>query len=317
MNFIEEKTPAGYNLKILLKKSKFLVFNTRGESFSSDAEGRSLLHKLPSAVFVGSVFFIERDYLKDYSLVRVKDKQMILPYRDVVEKKRKLLFIDYDTFLDLIPVKMRVVKNYSYMLRDIPSDTEIDFLIIDGSLSDVEVSVIASRYKPEHIIEAFSKENTEPEFVKDDKSTGYISINTMSDNPVFLASYHLRNMALSNLNQLLLDFELSALDTQFIIHYINDVLENKKNDPEVKRNRSMIIDLQNAYVFYLALINKDSGFIKEKVEAETDYRKLSPYRTLITKIRSMGHPGADDQLLYTEFENIVFEKVEKLRSEQK
>jgi hypothetical protein len=139
----------------------------------------------------------------------------------------------------------------------------------------------------------------------------------MSDNPVFLASYHLRNMALSNLNQLLLDFELSALDTQFIIHYINDVLENKKNDPEVKRNRSMIIDLQNAYVFYLALINKDSGFIKEKVEAETDYRKLSPYRTLITKIRSMGHPGADDQLLYTEFENIVYEKEEKLRSGQK
>ena len=317
MNFIEEKTPAGYNLKILLKKSKFLVFNNRGESFSSDAEGRSLLHKLPSVVFVGNVFFIERDYLRDYSLVRVKDKQIILPYRDVVEKKRKLLFVDYDTFLDLIPVKMRVVKNYSAMLREIPSDTEIDFLVIDGSLSDVEVSVIASRYKPGRVIEAFSKENTEPELIQDNKSAGYISINTMSDNPVFLASYHLRNMALSNLNQLLLDFELSALDTQFIIYYINDVLENKKNDSEVKKNRAMIIDLKNAYEFYLALINKDSDFIKEKVEVEIDYRKLFPYRTLITKIKSMGHPGADDQLLYTEFENIVYEKEEKLKTAQK
>ena len=316
MNFIEEKTPAGYNLKILLRKSKFLVFNNRGESFSSDSEGRSLLHKLPAAVFVGKIFFVERDYRKDYSLVRVKDKKIILPYRNVVEKKRKLLLVDYNTILDLIPVKMRVVTNYSAMLRDIPSDTEIDFLIIDESLTEVEVSVIKSRYKPERIISALSAEYKAPEFTQDDKPTGSISINTMSDNPVFLASYHLRNMALSNLNQLLLDFELSALDIQFIIHYINDVLENKQDDSEVKKNISMLIDLKNAYEFYLALIERDPESIKEKVDTETDLRKLSPYRTLITKIRAMGRPGPDDQLLYTEFENIIVEKEEKLKTEQ-
>ena len=313
MNFTEEKTPAGFNLKILLDKSKFLVFNNKGESFSSDSEGRSLLHKLPTAVFVGSVFLVERDYSKDYSLVRVKDEKIILQYRNITEKKRKLLFIDYNTPVDLIPIKILVVKSYSYMLRDIPSDTEIDFLIVDESLSEVEVSVIASRYKPERVIEAFTEKNKETEFVKDDKTAGFISINTMSDNPVFLASYHLRNMALSNLNQLLLDFDISALDIQFIIHFINDVLENKKNDSEVIKNRPMIVDLKNAYEFYLALIIKDENSIKEKIESETDYRKLSPYRTLISKIRSTS-PGKEEQLIYTEFENIIFEKEEKLKA---
>ena len=317
MNFIEEKTPAGYNLKILLNKSKFLVFNNRGESFSSDPEGRSLLHKLRTAVFVGNVFFVERDYFKNYSLVKVKDKQIILPYRNLVEKKRKLLFIDYDTFLDLIPIKQFAVKNYASLLRDMPSDMEIDFLIVDESLSNMEVSIIASRFKPEIIIEAFTESYQEPEVVPDSKPAGYISINTMSDNPVFLASYHLKNMSLSNLNQLLLDFELSALDIQFIIHFINNILENKKNDLEVIRNNSMIIDLKNAYEFYLALITKDIDYINEKVETETDYRKLSPYRTLISKIRSLGIAGAEEQLLYTDFENIVFEREEKLKSEQK
>ncbi|MCL1833746.1 MAG: hypothetical protein FWG49_04510 [Leptospirales bacterium] len=313
MNFTEEKTPAGFNLKILLDKSKFLVFNNRGESFSSDSEGRSLLHKLPTAVFVGHVFLVERDYSKDYSLVRVKDEKIILPYRNVTEKKRKLLFIDYKTPIDLIPIKIIVIKSYSYMLRDIPSDTEIDFLIIDESLSEVEVSVITSRYKPDRVIEAFTERNKETEFVKDDKTSGFISINTMSDNPVFLASYHLRNMALSNLNQLLLDFEISALDTQFIIHFINDILENKKDDSEVIKNRAMLLDLKNAYEFYLALMLKDDNLIKDMIETETDHRKLSPYRTLISKIRSMS-PEKEEQLIYTEFENLVFEKEEKLKT---
>ena len=313
MNFIEEKTPAGYNLKILLNKSKFLVFNNRGESFASDNEGRSLLHKIPTAVFVGSVFIVEQDYSKNYSLVKVRDEKILLPYRNITEKKRKLLFIDYKTFLDLIPIKIFVVKNYSSMLKNISSDTEIDFLVIDESLTEVEISVIASRYKPGKIIQAFTEKYEESEFIPDDKTAGYISINTMSDNPVFLASYHLKNMALSNLNQLLLDFDLSALGTQFILHFINNVLVNKKSDSDVIKNRPMIIDLKNAYEFYLALINKDDNSIKEKVESETDYRKLSPYKTLISKIRSVSL-GKEEQLLYTEFENIVFEKEEKLKA---
>jgi hypothetical protein len=314
MDFAEEKTPGGYNLKILLNKSKFLVFNNRGESFAADNEGRSLLHKLPVAVFVGNVFLIEeRNYFRDYSLARIKDGEIILKYRNIIEKKRKLLFIEYKTFLDLIPIKLLAAKNYSHMLRNVPTDTEIDFLIVDESLTEVDISVIASRFKPGKIIEAFTEKNKPQEFVPDDKTAGYISINTMSENPVFLASYHLKNMALSNLNQLLLDFELSALDIQFIIHFINDILENKKDDSEVIKNRSMLIDLRNAYEFYLALLVKDENLIKEKLETETDHRKLSPYRTLISKIRSISSE-MEEQLLYTEFENLVYEKEEKLKT---
>jgi hypothetical protein len=256
---------------------------------------------------------VERDYYKDYSLARVKDDKIILQYRNIAERRRKLLFIDYKTIIDLIPIKILVAKSYSAVLRDIPSDTEIDFLVIDETLSEIEVSVISSRYRPEKVIAAFTETYKKSEFVPDEKPSGYFSINTMSDNPVFLASYHLRNMSLSNLNQLLLDFDLSALDTEFIIHFINDVLENKMDDSEVIKNKPMIIDLKNAYEFYLGLVLKDENFIKEKLNAETDYRKLSPYRTLISKIKSMSS-GMEDQLLYTEFENLIYEKEEILKT---
>lgn len=313
MDFAEEKTPAGYTVKILFTKLKFLVFNSRGESFSADKEGRSLLHKLPTVVFIGNIFHIERDYLKEYSLLKVRDDTLILPYRNITEKKRKHLFIHYVTSLDLVPVKILLIKSYSAMLKDIPSDTDIDYLVVDESLSEIEISVIASRYRPGEIIKVAAEKIDASPVLPEEKGSDYISINTMSDNPVFLATYHLKNMALSNLNQLLLDFDISAFDTQFIIYFINDTLENKKNEPEVIKNRPMLTDLKNAYEFYLALIVRDDKFLKEKIESETDIRKLSPYRTLVSKVRSMN-PGREEQLLYTEYENLVLEKEENLKN---
>jgi hypothetical protein len=312
MDFAEEKTPSGYTLKILFKKMKFLVFNSRGESFSSDSEGRSLLHKLPNTVFLGNIFLIERDFLKEYSLLKVRDDTIILPYRNITEKKRKFLFIHYVTSVDVIPMKIVMVKSYSLMLKDIPSDTDIDYLIVDESLSETEISVIASRYRPGEIIKVTTDKSETQKETAEEKESDYISINTMSDNPVFLATYHLKNMALSNLNQLLLDFDISAFDTQFIIYFINDILENKKTDSEVIRNKPMLSDLKNAYEFYLALIIRDNRFLNEKIESETDFRKLSPYKTLVSKVRSTN-PGRDDQLLYTEYENLILEKEEALK----
>ena len=313
MDFSEEKTPSGYTLKILFKKMKFLVFNSRGESFAADKEGRSLLHKLPTVVFLGSIFLIERDYLKEYSLLKVREDTLILPYRNIIEKKRKFLFIHYAAGIDLIPVKILVIKSYSSMLKDIPSDTDIDYLIVDESLSEIELSVITSRYRPGEIIKVLTEKSEVILTAQEEKESDYISINTMSDNAVFLAAYHLKNMALSNLNQLLLDFDISPFDIQFIIYFINDILENKKNDPDVMRNKAMLIDLKNAYEFYLALSVRDEKLLNEKLDSETDFRKLSPYKTLVSKVRSMN-PGREEQLLYTEYENLILEKEEKLRA---
>jgi len=243
----------------------------------------------------------------------VRDNTIILPYRNIIEKKRKYLFIHYAATIDLLPVRMIVMKSYSSMLKEVPSDTEIDYLIVDESISEIEVAVIASRYRPGEIIKVTKDKVSSSMVAGEEKASEYININTMSDNPVFLASYHLRNMALSNLNQLLLDFDISAFDTQFIIFLINDILDKKKNDTTVFRNLEMLVDLLNSYEFYLALIERDEETIKEKIDTEPDYRKLSPYRTLVSKVRSM-FPGTEEQLLYTEYENLVLEREEKLKA---
>ncbi|HQO40886.1 MAG TPA: hypothetical protein PK986_10490, partial [Spirochaetota bacterium] len=153
---------------------------------------------------------------------------------------------------------------------------------------------------------ATEKQSREPE---------YTNINTMSDNPVFLALMHLKRMSLSNLNQLLLDFDISALDIQYIIHFIDDILGKRGDEPEVKKNMNMLVELKNAFIFYLALIQRDEQTVKDKINSEKDPRKLSPYQTLVSKVRSMN-PGREDQLLFTEYENLVLERKEQIVSAQ-
>jgi len=314
MEYAEEKTPAGKILKIMYKKGMFLLFNEKGEPVYSDVEGRSLLHKTPMIVFAGTSFSADRDYDREYTLLKISEGKIILPFRDVIEKQRKYLFLDTDLASDVIPSELKLVSGYSSMLRDIPSDIAIDYLVIDSTLTETEVAVVTSRYKPGKILKTARISEVADVILKPTKEMEYININTMSDNPVFLALMHLKNLSLSNLNQLLLDFDISALDIQYILYFIDDILKNRDGDSDVKKNLNMLTDLQNAFSFYLALIQRDEAVVKEKIDMETDPRKLSPYQTLVSKVRSMN-PGREDQLLYTEYENMVLDKKEQLLSE--
>jgi hypothetical protein len=313
MDFAEEKTPAGFTLKVMFKNWKFLVFDSKGDSIPADKEGRTLLHKIPLFVFVGNIFNIEHDFDREYSLLKIQNKKLIVPYRNIVEKKRKYHFIPFEADMDQIPAIVLHQRSYSSMLRSFTSGNEIDYLIIDGSISETELSVMISKYKPGKVINISAAPSAASGKSDSENDMSYININTLSENPVFLARMHLKKMALSNLNQLLLDFDISPLDTQYILFFIKDLLESEKPGSDISKNRKTLEEIKNSFEFYLALIQRDEENIKEIISRLTDPRKISPFRTLVSKVRSM-HPGSEEQLLYTEFENMVLEREEELAS---
>lgn len=313
MEFAEERTPSGMTLKIMYKKGMFLLFTNKGESVYADFDGRSLLHKTPTIVFIGTSFSVERDYDREYTLLKISEGKIILPYRDMIEKKRKYIFLETEIKADMIPSEIKMVSGYSSMLRDIPADMGIDYIITDSTITETEVAVVTSRYKPGKILINPAQITSGEPKEKQAKEYDYTNINTMSDNPVFLALMHLKRMSLSNLNQLLLDFDISALDIKYIIYFIDDILDNRKDEPDIQKNLNMLNDLKNAFTFYLALIQRDEETVKEKISSENDPKKLSPYQTLVSKVRSMN-PGRDDQLLFTEYENLVLERKEEIMS---
>lgn len=311
MDFAEEKTPSGYTLKVMFRTWKFLIFNSKGDTIPADREGRTLLHKIPLIMFIGNIFNIERDFEREYTLLKIQNKHLIVPYRNIIEKKRKFHFIPFDTPIDQIPVIIQHQRSYSSMLRDVQAALEIDYLIVDSSISETELSVIISKYKPEKVIAVTSAKSESQSQADAESDMSYININTLSENPVFLSRMHLKKMALSNLKQLLLDFDISPLDTQYILFFINELLETDPPRPEVTKNKSTLLDIRNSFEFYLALIQRDEENIKRIIDILDDPKKVAPYRTLVSKVRSM-HPGNEEQLLYTEFENMVIDREEKL-----
>src|SRR3990172_822477 len=119
MNFIEEKTPKGYLLKIFFDKWQFLAFDRRGKSIYADKEGRSLLHRVTVIVFVGASFDIKREYDRNYALLKIRDGSMVVPYTDLRDSRTKYFFLSTDKEMDAVPVRMMHVKDVAQMVREI------------------------------------------------------------------------------------------------------------------------------------------------------------------------------------------------------
>ncbi len=317
MDFTEEKTPSGITLNIMLKSWNFVAFQKSGESVYADKEGRSVLHKVPTLIFLGKTMSLQKRYTRDYELYKVRDNEIIIPY--YTEEEKKFLFIPYLTDIDLLPVLVFEYQSYSEILKEHPSGEEIDHLIIDNTISEVEQSVLLSRYKPKNIINIQKVKNNKKK--SKDVPTSYSNVNILSENPVFLAQIHLRKMALANLKQILLDFEISSFDAQIIINLINSSLkkinseaeEQKKPPSGKKTNTQLLQGLKKSFEFYLALAQKDAEKISQMVQEQTDYRQLAPFRTLVLKVKSETEDESDLEK-YSEFEKIVAEKAKKLMS---
>ncbi len=313
MNFIEERTPKGYVLKILFNKWQFMAFDRRGKSISPDKEGKTLLFPVPVIVFIGTSFAIKKDMHRDYTMLKVRNGVAVVPYQDLNDKKTKYFFLRTDIELDAVPFRVLVVHDVAQMVRDIDPSVKPDYVAVDDGITPNDVVVIKNRYRVGEIIYIELANNyflSERLQVSDSDQS--INLNMMSSNPVYLAAVHLRNMDLSKINQLLLDFEITALDTEYIMSFIQKALKSAGTDPTVEKNRPMLEDLLNSFRFYHSLLQKSEEDIKSMIDTVSDSRKLTPFRTLVSKVKSM-FPGLEEQKLYTTYENYIFDKLEELK----
>lgn len=314
MNFIEEKTPKGYLIKILFDNWQFLAFNSQGKSIYADKEGKSLLHEVPVLVFIGRTFEIKTEFDREYSLLKIRDGSIIVPYFDLKDNKTKYFFLETDKEMDAIPVRMMQVGDVAQMVREMDVAVRPRFVIVDDTVTPNDVIVIKNRYKVDEIvyIELANNYFLAERFQIPETEQEEINLNMMSSNPVFLARIHLRTMELSKINQLLLDFEITALDTEYILSFLQEALNGADTDPNIMKNRPVLLDLLNSFKFYHGLLEKNEEEVRKMIESISDVKKLTPYRTLVSKVKAM-YPGAEEQKLYTVYENIVYDKLEELK----
>ena len=310
MDFVEERTPAGFSLKILLNKWQFMAFDRKGKPVYSDQESGNLLHPVPLIIFAGEKFDVHRNFEKEYFLLKVRKGSMILPYVRRTDRTTGYVFIPTDIKLDIMPVRIMLVRNVVQMVREIDISYRPDFVIADEGINANDVIIISNRYKAQNIIYAMD-EPRKPAI--DDNLDRFDNLNMLSRNPVFLARIHLRSMELSKVNQLLLDFDFTELETEYVAASIRETIEKERT---ANRNTDRLRDLMESFTFYLYLLQKNGEKVKEFINAARDGKTITAMRTMISKAKS-NFPGRDDQIIFTDYENMIMDRIDELKSAAK
>lgn len=320
---IEEKTPKGITIKVMVDKWKYLAFDKRGGSIYADAAGTKVLHHVPFIVFVGTEFLLAENIRSEVSFLKnVKDK-IIIPYSYTYEHNRRYVFIPKISEMDIIPARLKRMDSIADLVRDIEKGLQPDYIVVDKGVTRGDIIVLKNRFPSSEVVLAdnmkgrkYPGEDSNEYSVPSDKRAidilKEVNLNVMSDNPVFLARVHLRELALSRTNQLLLDFDLSAEEAEYILSFIETMVKRAPEKKELMDNLAKINALREAFYFYIKLLQKDDIAVRDTIGKIDNPGEITSYNTLIAKIKPQL-PEKSDQLMLTEYENILYEKAETLR----
>ena len=298
-SFIQEDTPAGYIVKIIPNSWQFIVFDKKGNSVDIYGDSQKLTYDLPLIIFVGSNFKIMENYEREYDMLKIRNGSVIIPYRKRKDRATKYAFAETNILLDLVPVRIMSKPNFSVMMREVDIKTVFNWLLVDETVSQDDLYIIEHRYNIETIIHADKIKTVEE---KSENMDIPYNLNSLSQNPVFLAASHLRSMDTGNLNQLILDFELTPIDLEAIIRYIDTYLESNIS----KRYKTRLDNLRMLSNFYLQLLLRNDDGVTEIIENENDPLNISYLNALLTKIKVLFSDSLD--------ENIIAKYEEKLSS---
>ncbi len=320
-DFIEEKTPKGFTLKIYRNKLNFLVFDSKGGSVYCESDNGNVLHKIPTIVFLGSYFIIKKRIVGDYNLLKASKNKIIVPYNIAGNKELKYFLLDTEEKIDMVPVKIINMNSVIAMIKEGEDGLKADLIVIDDNLTENEAFLIKSRFQNSKILKVELKDDikffSHKNLANKTKEITDINLNMMSENPVFLARVHLRNFQLSKVKQLLLDFDLTADETKYIATFIDTLLADVKNE-EVKKNLNMINELHYDFDFYYALLTRNKDLIEEIVKTANSGNKLSSYLTLIVKAESIidEKKDKDGKFFLVDVNNLIHDRKEELQKEK-
>jgi hypothetical protein len=317
MECVEEKTPKGFILKIYTQKNTFLVFDRKGGTVYADPSGLQVIHHVPVIIFLGNSFSVRNRSIMDYTLCKVSKGKTILPYYVKGDNDLRYLLHATGEIIDMMPVRVRFIQDVQAMIKAIEAGVRPEAIIIDANITENDVIVIKNRYPAANILatdqgfaSGASKDVLDKEQIREEqKEAEEINLNIKSQNPVYLARIHLRDLAITKVRQLLLDFELSDIDISYIIAFIDAKIKEygDQSSSPVKKLEA----LGGEFRFYYALLQKDNEAVDAIVENIKNSSAISSFMTLIAKARSVCE-NEEDSLLMVDYENKLFEKKEQL-----
>jgi hypothetical protein len=312
-HYVEERTPKGYTLKIVQKKMSFLVFDRSGSSVYADPEGSQVVHPIPIVAFYGKDFALKGKVMGEYSLYKVSRGKIIIPYTLHGDPENRYLMIPTSETIDIMPVRAVYHEGLLALVRELDMGLNPGMIVVDDNASENDLIVIRNRCASAEIVpigrdRVASGRDSEPRRAVDELDD--VNLNMLSQNPVFLARIHLRNVAVSKVKQLLLDFDLTPVDAGYIHTFIQAMLNTTSS--ELDRVRPMLAELEKDFRFYVNVIEKKKKDAFAQIDEVETLQELTSFMTLLAKARSI-HDERGTDLDMTDIENRIAEKQDVLR----
>lgn len=324
---IEKNTPKGIILKIMPEKAKFLAFARGGATIYSDESKTKLLHEMPTVVFIGADFVVPPAELEgDFSLHKVLKGQALVVFKLHEKDQERYLFLPIHCEVDLIPIKVKKMDSVAELVKAIQGGLKPSYIIVSRAITRSDVIIIKNRYTMANIVLVDDRKTSfEAEFPgnvqareipTERRATDIakeININMLSNNPVFLARLHLRELNFSKVSQLLFDFDLSKDDSEYILSFLNTMIKRSEEKEELAKNIEKIKALKNSFQFYLNLLTMQGDEIKKMISECKSTSDVAAYRTLIAKVKPL-YEGTENEFTFTDYENLLYEQNERLQS---
>ncbi|MGQ9843452.1 MAG: hypothetical protein ACUVRK_07780 [Spirochaetota bacterium] len=301
---VEEKTPKGYIFKINIAKKQYVAFNPKGEIIYSDDNKTKPFHVMKIIVFIG-LESNSSNRNHPYQLLKIQNNSLIIPY-NASKDKRQYLFLPSNILLDMVPCITKYFYDTASFVSYIKKGNIPDYIIVNNSISDNDIKFISSLSPSSHI----KIVNTISDVTIDDTKRATdqlnnVDINLLSQNPVFLARIHLRNLDFVRVKQIILDMDISESDAQYIIAFLSTMIKNS-NKEELHKHLEKLKELQITYEFYLYLITHSDEKIQELI-AQANKNDLVTFHTLIQKAK-LRFPTKEASLRFVDYENLIWEK---------
>ncbi len=289
----ERKTPAGFLVKVRLSKMTYVVFTDKGPEIPRGSKNKSIVVPVPKVAFLGEEFDLSHFRLGELNFVNVKGGKMVIPYQHGGSKEIKTILLSTGSSSDVLPVVVSHFRSKNELIQKCDEGETFHHLVVDEGLPRTDMVGLKIRYPALNILVIKKKVNLSHSTESADRSVpshepgnrdvvdfskvratdvaNNLNLNQYSQNPVFLARIHLRNLDLDKVKQLLLDFKLSSQDVGFIRTFLDVMIRNEGNKRELAEVKDKLLALNEA--FRLSVLILDLNVPEFEKELNQGFRK--------------------------------------------
>lgn len=300
----ERKTPGGFLVKVRMAKMTYVVFTDEGPEVPRGSKSKSIVVPVTRVAFLGSDFNLSHFRLGELSFVNVRQGKLVIPYQYGNSNEIKTIFVSTGSASDVLPIIVFHFSNKEDLIAECDRSEVFHHLVVDEDIPRTDMVSLKIRYQSMNILVIKKKisslsggaspASTDQQSSDDNKvvdatkvrATDVINqsnLNQYSQNPVFLARIHLRNMELDKVKQLLLDFKLNSQDVSFIRTFLDVMIKNEYDKPELKVNRPKLTALSEAFRLSILILDLKVKEFEEELDKGFERDIASMLHTLLSK----------------------------------